>query len=406
MDAARAPHPPLRRRVLLWSATLAIAAVLALLTAEVGLRAHEAWQRGRPAPLPAHLDLLRENPHGTGSYRLKPNVRLETRVGGRRVLVRTNSHGMPWREVEVAKAPGRQRVAFLGDSFAFGCWADTVERSLVGVFEDGVSRARWEALNFGVGGYGLLDMELLLREEVLRFSPDYVVIVLFTGNDFRDTFLGLDKERIVNGTAELDEENVRRRVPPELRAEDTRGPRARAEEPRGAARMAVVRRLAPLLGLENLALDFAVRRNFTMFSFWQGVPYPPAARAATDQVLAAILRMRDLAAAQGADLGVVALPTAEQVHSARTSGLDYDIGFPQAYVQVFAREQGIPYLDLLPPFRDDVRERNRRLYVEGDIHLNNRGHALAGRLVADWFRCCVKAGAGPRPPRPATSPTP
>ena len=48
-------------------------------------------------------------------------------------------------------------------------------------------------MSFGVGGYGLADMELLLHEEVVRFGVDYVVIALFNGNDLRDTWLGVPR---------------------------------------------------------------------------------------------------------------------------------------------------------------------------------------------------------------------
>ena len=80
----------------------------------------------------------------------------------------------------------------------------------------------------------------------------------------------------------------------------------------------------------------------------------------------------------------------EQVHARAETGSDYDIGFPQAYLQVFARDRDIPYLDLLPILRAHVRDTNERLFVAGDTHLNNRGHEIVGQRMADWFRCCVK----------------
>ena len=395
--ATRAVAPPTlsrRKRGFFWLVTAVMSVVLCLSVSEAALRGWEAWRRRHPVPLPQELDVLRPNPHGTGSYRLKPNVHLRTRVGNRVVLVRTNRHGMPWREVAIEKPAGRARIAFLGDSFTFGCWADTVEKSLVGVFESGLPGARWEVLNFGVGGYGLADEELLLREEVMRFSPDYVVVVMYNGNDFRDTYLGLDRERIVGGTAVLDPDTVRRKVPGELLPEDTTISRARDDRSlleRRLRRLALHRLLAPLLRLEDLSLEFAVNRNFTMYSFWSQVPYPEAARHAKDESLATLARMDAFLAGHRARLAIVALPTAEQVYATRLSGPDFDLGFPQVYVQTFARERSIPYLDLLPAFRDHVRATNEPLYVRGDTHLDNEGHALAGRLINDWFRCCVRA---------------
>ncbi len=64
--------------------------------------------------------------------------------------------------------------------------------------------------------------------------------------------------------------------------------------------------------------------------------------------------------------------------------------FPQAYLQVFARDRDIPYLDLLPILRLHVSRTNERLFLAGDPHLNNRGHEIVGQRMADWFRCCVK----------------
>lgn len=385
------PEVSRRKRAAFALVVLGASSLVSFGVAEAFLRGYDRWRLEPPPPAPERLDLLQPNPHGTGSYRLKPDVRLETNFGRRRIPIRTNRHGMRWREVALEKEPGRRRIAILGDSFAFGCWADTVEGSLAGVLEAGLSR-RWEVLNFGVGGYGYADMELLLREEVVRFAPDHVIVATYNGNDFRDTFLGLDRERIVGGAAELDEAGIRRKVPPELIRPDPPAPAAEAK-PRGWARLALYRHLAPLLGLVDLTQDFTPSRNFLMLTFWSRVPYPPAALRARDESLATLARMDAVAAAHQARLAVVAIPTREQVYSQRTAGADFDMAFPQIYVQVFARERGIPYLDLLPAFRAHVREENARLYVTGDIHLNDEGHALAGGLIREWFQCCIRPAA-------------
>ena len=102
-------------------------------------------------------------------------------------------------------------------------------------------------------------------------------------------------------------------------------------------------------------------------------------------------RMTFIAVSLGASLFVsLILPMSEQVHARAESGADYDIGFPQAYREVFARDRDIPCLDLLPILRSHVTGTNERLFLAGDPHLNNRGHEIVGQLMADWFRCCVK----------------
>ena len=158
---------------------------------------------------PKELKLFRENPHGTGSFRLKPNLHANTNVNNTKIQIRTNSHGMHWRDVDMNNAQKRVRIAFVGDSFTFGCWAESFQSSFVGVFEKNLPNTTYEVLNFGVGGYGLSDIELLLKEEVSHFHPDYVILAFFNGNDFRDTYLGINKYNIVEGTARWNSNVIR-----------------------------------------------------------------------------------------------------------------------------------------------------------------------------------------------------
>lgn len=381
----------MRKRVVLGVATFLIATISCVLILEGGLRVHERWRAAHPPPPPDPLPILQPNPRGTGSYRLRPNLDLVTRVGNRTIRVRTNSRAMAWREVSIAKTPGVKRVAFLGDSFTFGCWADSVEQSFVGVFDRILAPRGYEALNFGVGGFGPVDEELLLDEEALAFEPDFVIVALYTGNDFRDTYLGLSRERIVDGTAVLDEDNVRARVPEDLRPDDNTLARECPESPveRVAKRFATYRALAPLVPWSPPCVEFRVNRNFTMLSFWSQRVLPPAAAAAKDEVLAIFGRMDRKLRDRGARLAVVAIPTKDQAFAKDQAGPGYDIALPQAYVEAFAREQGIPYLDLLPKIREHQQRTAEPLYWERDTHFNGRGHELAGQWIASWFEQAV-----------------
>lgn len=381
-----------RKRVVFFSITLFTSLVVSLLLLEFGARLIEARNLAEPAGTRMR-SLLVPNPRGTGSYRLKPNFDFVTRIAGREVRIHTNKQGMPWRDVSVGKTDRRRRVAFMGDSFTFGCWADNYEKAFVGVFDRSVSPERFEVLNFGVGGYGLADMELQVQEEVIRFSPKFVVAVIFTGNDFRDTLLGVDKEDLVDGTARMNDANLRARVPDELlRFDGTLSQSCPRESTimRSLDELSAFRLLSPFLGLENLCVDFAVNQNFRMYTFWSQYPYPKLAIEGKDAALSTLERIDRYLDARGVRLAIAALPMMEQVQARSDFGDDYDIGLPQAYLHLFARERDIPYLDLLPALREHVQRTNERLYVSGDTHLNNRGHELVGEALADWFRCCVK----------------
>jgi lysophospholipase L1-like esterase len=386
-----APHstPPGRpRRALLAALTALVSLALSFTVVEWfarGLERRVALAKVRSG---RSLALMRENPHGTGSYRLKPGLDLTTRVKGLDVRIRTNSHGMAWRDVERARAARPRRVAFLGDSFTFGCWARSYERSFVGVFEAGLNRERVEALNFGVGGYGLLDEELLLREEAITFGPDWVIVMLFVGNDFRDTWLGLDKERLVDGTAQLRDDVLAQRVPAEFVQAEAR-PAPPAPDPSrlraGLMSLATFRLLLPRLGWHNPWIAFTPSRNFTWFSFWSLRPAPPVALQARDAALAALQRMDAFAREHGARLGVVTIPYREQVYAQAPSGRGWDTAYPQAWVERWADEQGVPHLDLLPRLRGHALRTDEDVYLEDDIHWNERGHELVGGWLREWF---------------------
>lgn len=389
-----APSPsgvagPSRRRRAAYAAVVSLGSLaLGFAVVEaVAKRREAALSEGAPATQP-DLPLMRENPSGAGSYRLRPGLDIETQVRGMRVRIRTNRYGMHWRDVEAKKPARLRRIAFLGDSFAFGCWARDVEHSMVGVFEAGLNRERLEALNFGVGGYGLDDMELLLREEVAGFGPDWVVVLLFTGNDFRDTWLGLDKQRIENGTAVMRRDVLEERVPESLRRQPFATSPAAADPSRvrtALKRFATFRLLLPALGLDSPWVDFSVNRRFTSFSFWSLVPPDALALRARAEALATLERMAGFSREHGARLAVVTIPFREQVYALRETGRDYDVRLPQEWVRVWARERDVPFLDLWGPLREHAVATGEDVYLPADIHFGERGHALAGILIRDWF---------------------
>lgn len=362
-----------------------------LLILEAGVRIDDWRLAGRPPAAPQELALLQENPAGTGSYRLRPNLDLETRVANTNIKIQTNSHGMHWRETPLKGDAAKPRVAFFGDSFTFGSWATDWAHTFVGVFESRLL-GKVEALNFGVGGYGLVDEELLLRELAVQFGPSYVVVVSYMGNDFRDTWLGLDRETIVNGTAVLNPATLEARVPAEFLAPDDRVPLP-CPAPLWRRLMnssAAFRRLAPLVDLEDLCVIFRPNRSFLQPAFWSSVPAPNVALQARDAVFESLSKMEEFTSARGMRLAVVALPTSAQVYALEPSKHNFDTALPQAWLQEFCRDRRIPYLDLLPLLKKQAASSNRRLYLKRDIHFNDFGHAKVGELIAEWFDTRVR----------------
>jgi hypothetical protein len=335
---------------------------------------------------PAALALFREDPGGHGSFRLKPNLDITTAVGGQPIVLRTNAHGMRWREVPVAPT-GARRIAFVGDSFTFGLWADSEMHSFVGVADTMLRQFGFESLNFGVPGYGLADVELLVRDEVVRFKPAYLVLAFYNGNDLLDTYLGVGRYHVSRrGILDTDWDYVDAKIPERFKTRGQNTPLIARLFVYGLVRNAATR-LWPRAAQasDRFADPTKVDRSYESNVFWSRTEYPPFARSARETTLAALERIADLSARAGMRLIVVTIPSAEQVLAPAAFGAGYDIGLPQRFVADFARARQIDYLDLLPALAARHSQRAEP-YLRYEGHFTNEGHRITGEAIANFLR--------------------
>jgi lysophospholipase L1-like esterase len=363
------------RRILFVTLVLGLIGITCLGILEIGLRIYHSYKS------PDDLSLFVPKPNG--SFDLKPNMTVTTKVDKEEINIITNSHGMRWKEIPRKSDPKYPRIAFVGDSFTFGCWASRVEKSFVGVFDSVMSSKGYETLNFGVGGYGLDDIEMQLKDKVVGFQPKYIFLMFFNGNDFRDTFLGIHKYDFSNGAANLDVNNIRVKIPEEYR--------------KRAGRLSYILWNSAIYGQLSNAFarigahktgDFGVSNDFLSYSFWSQRPYPAVAQEARDVSINTLKSISDICRQSGIRLIIVAIPYKEQVASLAKNGSDFDINLPQGFIQKFAADQNIPYLDLLDKLRDYSSE-HKDLYYQFDPHFNERGHQVVGKIIADWFIAIV-----------------
>ena len=338
---------------------------------------------------PGNLSLFVSNPNETGSYRLKPNLDIVTSIGSKKFTIRTNSFGMRWHEISKRKRSGVVRIAFIGDSYTFGEWADRVENSFVGVFDSLLNKDEFEVLNFGVGGYGLNDMKLQLEEEILQFDIDYLVLMFFNGNDFRDTYLGINKYVIRDGVALWDTININQKIPlPHRRHKIMLDDITVKDALLGYIKnFMIYQRINALFTRKQTAsLKFSTSNEFRSYSFWSQKIYPEIgiyAKRVSLQVLSQIIKICNK---NDIKLIVCSIPFTEQVYSLNVIGLNYDINYPQRYIEEYSTENKIPYCDLLIPLRKFVRTNEEKPYLDGDVHLNNIGHKIVGKLLHEFFK--------------------
>ena len=99
-----------------------------------------------------------------------------------------NSFG--WRDHEwaLAKAPNTFRIAVLGDSFVEAFQVES-DRTFTEIIEQEInknSNTKIELMNFGRSGFTQTEELIVLKNEVIQFDPDMVILFFLPDNDIQD----------------------------------------------------------------------------------------------------------------------------------------------------------------------------------------------------------------------------
>jgi lysophospholipase L1-like esterase len=261
--------------------------------------------------------------------------------------LKTNALGFRDQPVP-AKRAGEFRIAVLGDSFTVSAGVDY--RDMYTTLVRGRLQAlapRASLVNLAVGGYNIVQYELVLRELALGLEPDFVLIALFPANDFElDTYE--ENYRVASGKAPAE---------------------------------------APQPWYEALYVYRAyLRKVERKLAAWLDAPPPPrpgAAQAGWERNAAALSAIVSLARSRGIGVAAVILPYT----------LDFE---PQrkvfARVKGLCRELDLACLDLLEPFmQQEIPEGSLRLNAL-DAHPNERYNALVAEHLAPWLAAFVPQG--------------
>jgi hypothetical protein len=367
----------------------------ALLAVEVGLRA-----LGISYP---RYDLLDEN---IGDV-LRPGVEWWWRSEGQ-TYVRINSQGLRDREHTLEKPPNTLRIAVLGDSYA-EAFQVPVDRTFWAVLERemtqcaAVASRAVEVINFGVSGYGTARELLTLRHRVWQYSPDIVVLAVLTGNDFTNNsralennargpyFVFRDGELVLdNSFREQRSFRIRRTTAAQIYYGIYN--RLRVLQVVNNARQLIQSRFVestpPAAGGSRLVgsepgLDNEIYREPTNDDWRE-------AWSITETLVA---MMNDEVEAKGAQFFVTTLSNGIQVHPDAATrqqfmnhlGID-NLFYPDHRLARYAARAGISMMTLAPELQRYATEHG--IYLHGfDAnlgfgHWNERGHSVAGSLIA------------------------
>src|SRR6266508_3811656 len=373
---------------------LGVSFALALLLAEVGLRA-----AGISYPQVYVMDPVRGSalrPGAEGWYRSEGHA-----------YFKINSDGLRDREHSLAKRANAIRIAVLGDSVVEAMQVEE-DRNVSRVLDRKLSECealggkQVEVINFGSSGYSTAHELLTLRHQVWKYKPDIVLLTFFTGNDVRDNsgklnveplspFFYYEGDRLVLDTSfrrayrsgrvadtmrELRDGVVARSRVAQLFYEARRHWRARGKDGLAA------RGDGTEPGVDN-----------HVFSPPKSPDWEEAWRITEGLLTTMSLEVR----AKDARFLLVTVSSGIQLHPdldvrqafQKRFGID-DLFYPDSRLKRFAERQGITVLTLAPSLAAYAQE--HRVFLHGFSnsrlgtgHWNEEGHRVAGEIIARWM---------------------
>ncbi len=138
-----------------------------------------------PPPILHKLPMLKQKADPLVGYRLIPNQEGYSLDA----LVTINRWGYRGKDWEIEKPKGTIRIAVLGASLTFGHGIENGDvfpvklEELLNSTLAGTGK-HYEVLNFGIGGYDIGHSLQVLKQDVLKFSPDVILLNLFIGDVF------------------------------------------------------------------------------------------------------------------------------------------------------------------------------------------------------------------------------
>ena len=338
-----------------------------------------------------------------------------------------NSEGLRDREHVPLKPDHTLRIAVVGDSYAEALQVPMEDAfwTILGREAAGcpalVGREP-EVINFGVSGFGTAQELMTIRHRVWSYHPDIVLLAFVTGNDIRNNSRILEQDDFRPYYVFRDGKLV-----PDLMFRESWGFRLR-NGPLGSwlywvrAHSRVMQLLAEARAHFTTAPSWNMHPSRTGGSGenvaekedvasgkagWAGYlepgldpmvyvePHDPAWKEAWQVTEALLVLMRDEVKEQGADLLVVTLSNAIQVHPnpavrrtfAEHLGIPH-LFYPDVRIQELGERTGIGVFNLAPLFQTYAEQRGVFLHgfenaSLGRGHWNREGHRLAGRLIAE-----------------------
>jgi len=314
----------------------------------------------------------------------------------------TNAEGFMGKDYEVEKSENTIRVAMLGDSFLEAIQVD-FDQNFAYLLEEKLNSSgdtKFEIMNFGVGGQGTMEELKRYPYYISKYKPDYVLL-FFYPNDFENSQYYLSSRYLIQGNnpewKNIPLENANSNFARDdfkykllknfhlVRFLDAK-----------VRQNAFLSEFAIRLGLQHAGVmgvpEEGIHPTFLIFKD----PLPDAHKEVYDFTSELIVFMNSVVGEDGARLGVVYLPQAEQVDDDLwkeekedlpvLEKYNWNFDQPNNFLKEKMETNNISYLDLAPILRD-YYEKNEDaiLYYDKRRHLNEDAHVILTDILAGYI---------------------
>ncbi len=300
------------------------------------------------------------------------------------IEVKTNEYGMRNPSITVAKPERTKRVLFIGDSFTMG-WGvrepDTYVRKTEQILNTLGFPSHIQAINAGFTAAGPSGYYLSLKLDGMQFDPDIVIVGFFLGNDIlsrKDVeWIKVDNQGLPDivrsKTSYIDPTG-------QLRLKALPLPYHIPYLRQSHLFILTMKTLFPYTTMPTqteLVRDTVCVFDRNCHEFDQG----------KSEIKMLFAVMNSILKAKGKHLIVAIIPTHFQVHFNVEYKKQYNLPLLPSdrrflndeFIHYFT-DQGIDYIDLLPPLLEHAGI--ERVYFETDDHWNEAGHRIAAEEIA------------------------
>ncbi|MDD5144801.1 MAG: SGNH/GDSL hydrolase family protein [Candidatus Pacebacteria bacterium] len=313
----------------------------------------------------------------TGLLILDSNYEFDVRNKCFDTHVKANSEGFNDSEFSPEKPDDVFRIAILGDSFV-EAFQVPIENSFQYLLENKLNeipgqKKKVEIYSFGHGGNGTFKNYLYLNQYALKHKPDLVILAFLPANDFGNDY----------------------QVNADIYGEDGKVRTALREGQKLIYNSVFLQWLNEkwqIISTQKMAYSKAqVPFDFQVFL----EEYPQGWSSIWDMEEGLLKEFKNKVEENGAKFMLVSVNDIWRTHPELTqkddllsqmlNSFDFDFDKPEKILENFTQEENIPFLNLLPFFKENIEGDELVFNWPCEGHWNKKGHEMAAESLFDYL---------------------